>query len=159
MSVPAIKRPHPFWVALLALLFSAASAHAELKFPSLDNQRVVDDAHILSDQTKADLTAKLKGLEDATTDQMVVVTVPDLQGDDIRDYGYKLGRTWGIGQNGSEKAPNGQTYKNNGLLLIVAPNERKVDIEVGYGLEPVVTDALSSQIIRNVLVPKFKSGD
>lgn len=159
MSASAIKRPHPFWVALLALLFSAISAHAEPAFPSLDNQRVVDDAHILSDTTKADLTAKLKGLEDATTDQLVVVTVPDLQGDDIRDYGYKLGRTWGIGQNGSEKAPNGQTYKNNGLLLIVAPNEHKVDIEVGYGLEPVVTDALSSQIIRNVLVPKFKAGD
>ena len=89
---------------------------------AIDNQRVVDDAHILSDATKADLTAKLKGLEDATTDQVVVVTVPDLQGDDIRDYGYKLGRTWGIGQNGTVKASNGQTYKNNGLLLIVAPN-------------------------------------
>ena len=159
MSARIVKAARPFWMALFALFVSVASAHAELKFPSLDNQRVVDDAHILSDQTKADLTAKLKGLEDATTDQVVVVTVPDLQGDDIRDYGYKLGRTWGIGQDGSEKAPNGQTYKNNGLLLIVAPNEHKVDIEVGYGLEPVVTDALSSQIIRNVLVPKFKAGD
>ena len=159
MSARILKTARPFWMALLALLASAVTAHADLKFPELGGQRVVDDAHILSDATRADLTGKLQGLENATTDQLVVVTVPDLQGDDIRDYGYKLGRTWGIGQNGGEKAPNGQTYKNNGLLLIVAPNEHKVSIEVGYGLEPVVTDGWSSGVIRNIIVPHFKSGD
>jgi uncharacterized protein len=142
-----------------AVLFGAAVAHADPKFPDLNGQRVVDDAHILSDATKTDLTLKLRGLEQATTDQLVVVTVPDLQGYPIEDYGYQLGRHWGIGQSGQEKASNGQTYKDNGLLLIVAPNERKVRIEVGYGLEPVMTDAMSGLIIRNAILPQFKAGD
>eukprot|EP01042_Synura_sphagnicola_P028257 gene28257-36459_t len=135
-------------------------ALADPKFPDLNNQRVVDDAHLLSDATKADLTLKLKGLEDATTDQVVIVTVPDLQGYEIADYGYQLGRHWGIGQkDGGPKASNGQTYKDNGILLIVAPNEHKVRIEVGYGLEPVMTDAMSSLIISRAIVPAFKTGD
>ncbi len=159
MSVPVIKHPHPFWVALFALLFSAAVAHADPKLPELNGQRIVDDAHILSDSTKADLTAKLKGLEDATTDQMVVVTVPDLQGDTVENWGIALLRKWGIGQNGSVKASNGQTYKDNGIVLLVAPTERKVRIEVGYGLEPVMTDAMSDIIIRRAMLPHFKTGD
>src|SRR3546814_3028549 len=78
-----------------------------------------------------------------------VATLPDLQGYDISDYGYRLGRAWGIGDK----------EKNEGALLIVAPNERKVRIEVGYGLEGIMTDALSSQIIRNAITPRFKAGD
>ncbi|MCR6660359.1 MAG: TPM domain-containing protein [Asticcacaulis sp.] len=152
----------PFWVVFIALALAlfGTSAFAEPKYPDLNNQRVVDDAHLLSDATKADLTAKLKGLEDATTDQVVIVTVPDLQGYDIADYGYQLGRHWGIGQKaGGPAASNGQTYKDNGILLIVAPNERKVRIEVGYGLEPVMTDAMSSLIIQRAILPQFKAGD
>jgi len=159
--------PERFWLKRLwaaclatAVLFGAAvTAHADPKFPDLNGQRVVDDAHILSDATKADLTQKLAGIEQATTDQVVVVTVSDLQGYPIEDYGYQLGRAWGIGQKGQEQASNGQTYKDNGLLLIVAPNERKVRIEVGYGLEPVMTDAMSGLIIRNAILPQFKAGD
>jgi uncharacterized protein len=79
----------------------------------------------------------------------VVVTLPSLQGYDIADYGYQLGRAWGIGQ----------AKLNNGLLLIVAPNEHRVRIEVGYGLEPIMTDAFSSVIIQNQILPKFRSGD
>jgi uncharacterized protein len=147
-------------LALIAFGAAAPAAHAiDLKFPQLNGHRVVDQANILSDTTEQDLELKLKGLEDATTDQVVVVTVDSLQGDEIEDYGYRLGREWGIGQDGSEKAPNGQTYKNNGLILLVAPNERKVRIEVGYGLEPVMTDAMSSIIIRRAILPKFKDGD
>lgn len=152
----------PFWMAFITLAFAlfGGSAFAEPKYPNLNNQRVVDDAHLLSDATKADLTLKLKGLEDATTDQVVIVTVPDLQGYDIADYGYQLGRHWGIGQKaGGPAASNGQTYKDNGILLIVAPNERKVRIEVGYGLEPVMTDAMSSVIIQRAILPQFKAGD
>ncbi|MGZ3299262.1 MAG: TPM domain-containing protein, partial [Asticcacaulis sp.] len=146
--------------AFLALLFVCAPAFAaDLKLPQLGGQRVVDDAHILSDATKADLTAKLKGLEDATTDQMVIVTVPDLQGDTVEDWGIQLLRKWGIGQNGSVKAANGQTYKDNGIVLLVAPNDRKVRIEVGYGLEPVMTDIMSGLIIREDMLPRFKTGD
>jgi uncharacterized protein len=80
---------------------------------------------------------------------MVVVTLPSLQGYDISDYGYQLGRAWGIGQ----------SKLNNGLLLIVAPNEHRVRIEVGYGLEPIVTDAFSSVVIQTQILPKFRSGD
>jgi uncharacterized protein len=152
----------PFWVAFIALTLAlfGSSAFAEPKYPDLNNQRVVDDAHLLSDATKADLTLKLKGLEDATTDQVVIVTVADLQGYDIADYGYQLGRHWGIGQKaGGPAASNGQTYKDNGILLIVAPTEHKVRIEVGYGLEPVMTDALSSIIIQRAILPQFKAGD
>jgi len=160
MPASVIKTFRPFWVALFAWLFAFTPVFAaDLKLPDQNGQRVVDDAHILSDATRADLTAKLKGLEDATTDQMVIVTVPDLQGDTIEDWGLQLLRKWGIGQNGTIKAANGETYKDNGIVLVVAPNDHKVRIEVGYGLEPVMTDAMSGIIIRENMVPAFKTGD
>src|SRR5581483_12117480 len=95
------------------------------------------------------LTGKLADLEAKTGRQVVVVTLASLQGDDIEDYGYQLGRAWGIGQKG----------QNNGALFIVAPSEHKVRIEVGYGLEPVLTDALSSVILQEKVLPKFRAGD
>src|SRR3972149_11166850 len=107
-----------------AVLLWAGSAFAEPTFPALTG-RVVDDANLLSASDKAQLTADLKALEDKSSDQVVVVTVPSLQGFTIEDYGYQLGRHWGIGTK----------ELNNGVLLIVAPNERKVRIEVGRGLE------------------------
>ncbi len=137
-----------FWVGSALLLLLAQPALAALNFPALAG-RVTDAAGILPAETIAALDAKLAALEAATTIQVVVATVPDLQGDDIDDYGYQLGRAWGIGQKGA----------NNGALLIVAPNERKVRIEVGYGLEGTLTDALTSQIIRRDIVPHFKAGD
>ena len=141
--------PVAFLLATLLLVLSlAAPAWAAPTFPKLDG-RVTDAAGILPAETRAGLDAKLAALEKATTIQLVVATVPDLQGLEIDEYGYQLGRTWGIGQKGS----------NNGALLIVAPNERKVRIEVGYGLEGVLTDALTSQIIRRDIVPSFKAGD
>ncbi len=136
----------------LALLMAALVAPATLAaptFPPLNGQRVVDDAHVLSAGTVADLTAKLTALEQKTGDQVVVVTLPDLQGYEIEDYGYQLGRAWGIGQKG----------KDNGVLFIVVPSEHKVRIEVGYGLEPVLTDALSSVILQEKVLPKFRAGD
>ena len=110
---------------------------------------MVDNAHVLSAQTQADLTAKLADLETKTGRQLVVVTLPDLQGYDIEDYGYQLGRAWGIGQKG----------QNNGALFIVAPSDHKVRIEVGYGLEPILTDALSSVILQTQVLPKLRAGD
>jgi uncharacterized protein len=110
---------------------------------------VVDDAHVLSPQTTADLTSKLADLQAKTGRQLVVVTLPSLQGYDIEDYGYQLGRAWGIGQKG----------QNNGVLFIVVPSEHKVRIEVGYGLEPILTDALSSLILQEQVLPKFRTGD
>jgi uncharacterized protein len=79
----------------------------------------------------------------------VVATVPDLQGYDIADYGYQLGRHWGLGDK----------QRNDGVILLVAPNERKVRIEVGYGLEPVLTDGFSALIVQNTILPKFRDGD
>jgi uncharacterized protein len=131
-----------------ALALFAISAQAALQFPALTG-RVVDEAGILSAATRSDLDAQLAAHEKATTNQVVVVTLKSLQGDDIADYGYQLGRYWGIGQKG----------KNNGVLLIIAPNERKLRIEVGYGLEGVLTDAESRIIIERVIKPYFKKGD
>jgi len=101
------------------------------------------------DAMQARIDAKLEQLERKTSTQLVVVTLPSLHGYDIADYGYRLGRHWGIGQKGL----------NNGALLIVAPNERKVRIEVGYGLEGTLTDAISRLIIENAILPRFRAGD
>jgi uncharacterized protein len=131
-----------------AVLFIAAPALAAPTFPQLTG-RVVDDAHVLDDATKAALTAKLADLEQRTTRQLVVVTLPSLQGYEIEDYGYQLGRAWGIGQK----------KLNNGVLFIIAPNEHATRIEVGYGLEPILTDALSSVILQEAVLPKFRNGD
>jgi uncharacterized protein len=136
--------------ALLAFVWLAAvvpALAAGPTFPPL-NGRVIDHGDLVSDAKELALAAKLAALERDTTDQVVVVTVPDLQGYEIEEYGYQLGRAWGIGQ----------AEKNNGVLLIVAPRERKVRIEVGYGLEPVLTDALSALIIQNEILPSFREG-
>jgi uncharacterized protein len=132
----------------LFLAFLVVPALAAPTFPALTG-RVVDDAHVLTPQTQADLTAKLADLEQRTSRQLVVVTLPSLGGDDIADYGYKLLRAWGIGQK--------QT--NNGAVFIVVPSEHKVRIEVGYGLEGVLTDAISSVILQTAVLPKFRAGD
>ena len=134
---------------LLSLLLSlvACAAHA-LTFPELTG-RVVDDAGILDPATKAALERKLAEFETKTTGQLVVVTLKSLQGTSIEDYGYQLGRHWGIGQK----------EKNTGALLIVAPNERKVRIEVGYGFEGTLTDAVSRLIIENSILPRLRAND
>lgn len=133
-----------FW--LVALAWTTA-AHAQT-FPPLTG-RVVDAANILPPETESALTAKLATLEGETTRQFVVATLPSLEGYDIAELGYKLGDHWGIGQKGEK----------NGIILIVAPNERKVRFEIGNGLGDVVPDVLASRIIRNEIVPRFKQND
>jgi uncharacterized protein len=134
----------------LVLLFwvFALTAQAELKFPELTG-RVVDNAQMIEPAVREQLTQQLNAHEKTTGEQLVVVTLPDLQGTDIADFGYQLGRYWGIGQKD----------KNNGALLIVARDERKLRIEVGYGLEGRLTDAQSSVIINQVITPAFKAGN
>ncbi len=134
------------WLA--ALLGMAAPLLAGPKFPALTG-RVVDDAGILSSSAVKQLDTMLARHEQATGEQVVVVTLPSLQGYPIEEFGYQLGRYWGIGQKG----------RNNGALLIVAPNEHKVRIEVGYGLEGELTDAQSSVIIQRDILPRFRGGD
>jgi len=146
------RNGRPPFALLLGLAAVGAAmlgaAVAAPKFPPLTG-RVVDEAGLLSGQDYAAIVEELKALEAKSTDQLVVVTLKSLQGYSIEDFGYQLGRAWGIGQKG----------KDNGILLIVAPNERKVRIEVGRGLEPVMTDALSKLIIENAILPEFRRGD
>ena len=136
----------PRLLLLLTLLFAGPVAAQE--FPELTGL-IVDNAGLLSPADETSLTAKLEALEQASSRQLVVATIPDLQGYPIEDYGYRLGRSWGIGQGEAD----------NGVILLVAPNERQVRIEVGYGLEPILTDALSSLIIRNTILPRFREND
>ncbi|MEO8375857.1 MAG: TPM domain-containing protein [Sphingomonas bacterium] len=133
---------------MAALMLLGAQAAQAQTFPKLTG-RVVDAADLLSPEQEAQLTQLSADIEKASSRQFVVATVPDLQSYPIEDYGYRLGRAWNIGQKGA----------NNGIMLIVAPNERKVRIEVGYGLEPIMTDALSSQIINDTILPRFKARD
>src|SRR5271156_2250965 len=133
---------------LLLLIFVSPALAAEPTFPELTG-RVVDNAGVLSASTQSELTDLLAAHERATGEQVVVVTLDSLQGYTIEDYGYQRGRYWGIGQKG----------KNTGAILIVAPKEHKVRIEVGYGLEGTLTDATSRTIIENDILPSFKRGD
>lgn len=149
MTLIAIVRRAILTLIAALVLTGAASAQTFPKFTGL----VVDAANVLPAQTKADLTAKLEALQKDTKRQLVVATIPDLQGYPLEDYGYKLGRAWGVGLNDV----------NNGAILFIAPNEspghRGPRIEVGYGLEPVLTDALSSTIINDAMMPRLKAGD
>jgi uncharacterized protein len=127
---------------------SAPSATADPSLPRLSG-RVVDDAGILAPAAEARLAAQSAALEREIGAQYVVVTVPDLKGEAIEHFGLRLGRAWGVGHKG----------KDDGLLMIVAPHERKVRIEVGYGLESRVTDPFAAKVIREDIVPRFVAGD
>jgi uncharacterized protein len=145
-----ISGRHRRLLPLLALLacLPLTVLQAAPSFPALTG-RVVDGANLLPSVVERQLTQQLKAYEDKTTNQVVVVTLKTLQGYEIADYSYQLGRHWGIGQAGQD----------NGVLLVVAPKERKVRIEVGYGLEATLTDALSKQIIDYEIIPRFKQKD
>jgi uncharacterized protein len=134
-------------VAGFILCWLTAFAFA-LDFPALTG-RVVDQAGVINAASRAAIDAKLKALEDKSGIQLVVATVKSLQGGDIETYANQLFRFWKLGE----------AKKNNGVLLLVAPTEHKVRIEVGYGLEGTLTDALSSVIISSAIVPRFKTGD
>jgi uncharacterized protein len=144
----AHSRLRTFLLAVFAVFAFVCAAGAEPTFPALTD-RIVDQAGLLDPAARSRLEAKLQDLEAKTSTQLVVVTLPSLDGYDIADYGYQLGRRWGIGQKG----------KNNGALLIVAPNERRVRIEVGYGLEGTLTDAVSRLIIDQAILPRFRVKD
>lgn len=133
---------------LVFLLLAIAPAAWAQSFPKFDDSGVVDAANLLDPAQEQALSQKLIAQKKASGRSLVVATIADLQGYDIADYGYRLGRAWGIGDK-----------QDQGALLIVAPTERKIRIEVGYGLEGILTDALSSQIVRNDIAPRFKAGD
>jgi uncharacterized protein len=139
--------PRALVAALIAALWAAA-ALAAANFPPLTG-RVVDQAKILSPVTVADLERKLADLEQKSGIQLVVATVPSLGGEEIEPYANELFRAWKLGE----------AKQNNGALLLIAPKERRMRIEVGYGLEGTLTDAVSSIIISNAIAPRFKAGD
>ena len=134
--------------AVALLLYLASTVAFAFNFPQLTG-RVVDQANVMSPQARSDMEAKLKDLEDKSSIQLVVATVKSLEGSDIETYANELFRNWKLGE----------AKKNNGVLLLVAPNEHKVRIEVGYGLEGTLTDALSSVIISSAIIPRFKAND
>src|ERR1700758_5415779 len=140
-------RRAPLLIAAVALSFATVAAFA-LDYPPLTG-RVVDQANVITAQSRGVLETKLKELEDKSSIQLVVATVKSLQGSDIETYANGLFRFWKLGQ----------AQKNNGVLLLVAPAEHKVRIEVGYGLEGTLTDALSSVIIASAIIPRFKAND
>ncbi len=139
----------PLPKSLLVLVLLIGGLYGEPKFPVLDNSRIVDEASLFDSSQKSILEQKLAAYENNSSNQIVIVTLKSLDGYDISDYGYQLGRHWGIGQ----------AKKNNGVLLIIAPNERKVRIEVGYGLEGALNDATANSIIQNDILPFFKTGN
>jgi len=134
--------------ALAALAAVVATPLSAQDFPALSG-RVVDAADIIPADVEAQLTEKLTALEAQSQRQFVVATIPDLQGYDEQTFTYQMGRTWGLGD----------AERDDGIILMVAPNERRVRIEVGYGLEGIMTDAMSSLIIQNAIIPRFKAGD
>ena len=132
----------------LALLIWTAAIAAALSYPQLTG-RVVDQANIISAVARQSIEVKLADLEAKSGIQLVVATVRSLEGQEIEPYANGLFRTWKLGQK----------EKNNGVLLLVAPKEHRARIEVGYGLEGTLTDALSKVIITNAMTPRFKAGD
>lgn len=124
---------------------SSTNAPQAIAFPELSG-RVVDQADLLGSEAEARLTEALAELERRTSDQMVIVTIPSLAGRPIEDYARELGNHWGLGSAG----------KANGVLLVVAPRERRVRIAVGRGLEPVLTNVRAAEIIERDLLPAFR---
>ena len=131
-------------VAILAIVCVARCA----EIPYLTG-RVNDNAQILSENARQLLSEKLKEHEDRTSNQVVVLTITSLQGENIEEYSNKVFDEWKLGQED----------KDNGILIVVAPDERRMRIEVGYGLEPRITDLLAGRIIREVMTPRFREGD
>lgn len=156
-TIPKASAAHwPCWLLASLLVLAVVPAYAAQSardadmppFPALTGP-VVDDAHLLPADAFDSLSRKLAAYSQANGAQVVVVTLPTLNGYPIEYYGYQLGRHWGVGQKG----------KNNGVLLIVDAGERQMRIEVGYGLEGTLTDAQSFLIIHDVITPYFRKGD
>jgi uncharacterized protein len=133
-----------FITAILLIAINAVATNV----PYLTG-RVTDNASILSDAARKSLTERLKAHEDKTGNQIAVLTVPSLEGESIEGYAETVFKEWKLGQKG----------KDNGILFVVAPNDRRMRIEVGYGLEGTLPDSLAGSIIRDAMTPKFKTGD
>lgn len=138
-----------FLIFFLLVIVALAGVQAQDIPPKPDPPRLVNDlANQLNPTERDALERKLVAYNDSTSSQIVVVTVPTLGDYPIADYAFKLGTEWGVGQKG----------KNNGIVLLWAPKERKVFIATGYGLEGAVPDAIAKRIVSQVITPQFKAG-
>src|SRR5262245_18756940 len=135
-------------VLLLSLSVLAAVATVHAAFPP-PQKYVSDNSHIIGAGTQQKLNDLLRAVENETTAEIAVVTVDSLDGMEVEEYANKLFKAWGIGKKGAD----------NGVLVVVAPTLRKMRIEVGYGLEPILPDGLAGEIIRSEFTPAFKSGE
>ncbi len=133
--------------SLLAVLFLFGLAGADVKYPNFVGH-VNDFAKIFPADTAKKLETELRTYKEQTSIEIAVVTVPSLEGLSVEDYTIGLARKWGVGNK----------KKDDGVVLLVAPNERKVRIEVGYGLEPDLTDSQAGRVIRDQIIPLFKEG-
>ena len=136
-------------VLLVSCICLIVATCAGASIPAKPQGWVSDFAGIMSNETKAQISDLCTSIEKATGAEIAVVTVPSLEGMVVEEYAVKLFKEWGIGKKG----------KDNGVLFLIAPNERKTRIEVGYGLEPVITDGRAGEIIRETVIPFFKAGD
>ena len=132
--------------ALLFLLLLTSALALDVPQPQ---GHVNDYANILTAEQRASLEQQLRALEENTTVEIAILTIPSLEGEDRELYANRVFRQWGIGK----------SDVNNGILILVALEDRKMRIEVGYGLEPIVTDTVSGLIIRNRMTPAFRQGD
>jgi uncharacterized protein len=141
-----MKRASIIFLLLLMLLTGSILSAADIPYLT---GRVTDNAQILSETTRQSLTESLKEHEDRTSNQIAILTVPTINGESIEEYAVEVFKAWKLGQKG----------KDNGILIVVVPNDRRMRIEVGYGLEGTLTDGMAGQIIRSVMTPRFKNGD
>jgi uncharacterized protein len=135
-------------LAFIALTFTSAPPAFALDVPYLTG-RVTDNAEILSPEMRRSLAGELKAHEDRTGNQIAILTVPSLEGASIEEYAHEVFEAWKLGQKG----------KDNGILIIVAPKDRRLRIEVGYGLEGTLPDSMAGSIIRDAMTPRFKAND
>ena len=141
-----MKRTLLFILLSAILLTSSIAVGSDIPYLT---GRVTDNAQILSPETRKSLTESLKAHESRTGNQIAVLTVPTLGGGSIEEYAVDVFKAWKLGRKG----------KDNGILIVVVPNDRRMRIEVGYGLEGTMTDLMAGRIIQNVITPKFKNGD
>ena len=148
LSMIGNKKHHWLLVSLMGFLLLSSPSFAAFEVPKLKT-RILDQANLIDAASEQKINQLLAGHEKASSNQIIVVTLKDLQGYSIEQAGVEMGRAWGVGQK----------EQDNGIVLILAQAERKVRIEVGYGLEGVMTDAVSATIIQEYILPRFKTGD
>jgi len=146
MKLKFLVRMKMLFVFLSFLSFTAVAQKA---VPELWNVRVHDEAHVLKQETIDQLELQLKAYEDSTSNQIAILIIPSLEGESLEDFSFKVAEHWKLGK----------ANKDNGVLLLIAVDDHKMRIEVGQGLEGVLTDALCSRIIRNEMAPNFRRSD